>query len=100
VRHGDSDGTRAGSRRPEKRSAGHSSAFERAHVVLSAARQLRQLPFYQRFAYKTHNVAVDLAERLIGIMPAKMSRVFFNNSSSEANDTAAKLVSYYNYARG
>jgi 4-aminobutyrate--pyruvate transaminase len=33
-------------------------------------------------------------------MPVKMSKVFFNNSGSEANDTAMKLVWYYNNALG
>ncbi len=66
----------------------------------AAARQLCQLPSYHLFAYKTHSVAVDLAERRIGIMPAKMSRVFFNNCGSEANDTAVRRVWCYNYARG
>ena len=38
--------------------------------------------------------------KLIGLMPAPMSKVFFNNSGSEANDTAIKLVWYYNNAIG
>ncbi len=33
-------------------------------------------------------------------MPVPMSKVFFNNSGSEANDTAMKLVWYYNNALG
>jgi 4-aminobutyrate--pyruvate transaminase len=33
-------------------------------------------------------------------MPVPMSKVFFNNSGSEANESAVKLVWYYNNARG
>ncbi|MCI0547008.1 MAG: aspartate aminotransferase family protein [Candidatus Rokubacteria bacterium] len=69
-------------------------------LVEAAARQMRKLPYYHLFASKANDVAVDLAERLITLMPVKMSRVFFNNSGSEANDTAVKLVWYYNNARG
>jgi 4-aminobutyrate--pyruvate transaminase len=43
---------------------------------------------------------IELAEKLISIMPVPMSKVFFNNSGSEANDSAAKLVWYYNNALG
>jgi 4-aminobutyrate--pyruvate transaminase len=34
------------------------------------------------------------------MMPVPMSKVFFNNSGSEANDSAVKMVWYYNNARG
>jgi 4-aminobutyrate--pyruvate transaminase len=74
--------------------------FGEERLVEAAARQMRRLPYYHLFYSKTHDVAVDLAERLIGIMPGRMSHVFFNNSGSEANDTAVKLCWYYNNARG
>ncbi len=57
------------------------------------------MPYYHIFAAKSHDVAIDLAERLLAMMPVKMSKVFFNNSGSEANDTAVKFVWYYNNAR-
>ena len=66
----------------------------------AAARQLRRLPYYHQFGSKAHDVAIDLAEKLIGLMPVPMSKVFFNNSGSEANETAMKVVWYYNNARG
>ena len=49
---------------------------------------------------KAHDLAGALAEQLIAMMPVPMSKVFFNNSGSEANDTAVKLVWYYNNAIG
>ncbi|HEX7005517.1 MAG TPA: aminotransferase, partial [Alphaproteobacteria bacterium] len=49
---------------------------------------------------KSHAPGIDLAERLIGLAPAPMSKVFFANSGSEANDSAIKLAWYYNNARG
>ena len=74
--------------------------FGEERLVEAATRQLRQLPYYHVFNSKTHELAGALAERLIGMMPVKMSKAFFNNSGSEANDTAVKLVWYYNNALG
>jgi 4-aminobutyrate--pyruvate transaminase len=61
---------------------------------------MRRLPFYHGFANKSHEPVAELAERLIALMPVPMSKVFFNNSGSEANDTAIKIVWYYNNALG
>ena len=69
-------------------------------LVEAAAAQMRRLPFSHVFAGKTHEPAIDLAERLIGHAPVPMSKAFFNNSGSEANDTAVKIVWYYQNARG
>ena len=77
-----------------------SLGFGEERLVEAAAKQMRKLPFYHQFASKAHDTAIDLAERLIRLMPVPMSKVFFNNSGSEANDTAVKLVWYYNNARG
>src|SRR5262249_42544615 len=45
-------------------------------------------------------VTVDLAEKLIAIAPVPMSKVFFTNSGSEANDSVVKMVWYFNNALG
>ncbi|HUZ73648.1 MAG TPA: aspartate aminotransferase family protein [Stellaceae bacterium] len=69
-------------------------------LVEAATRQMRRLAFYHGFNQKTHDLAGALAERLIALMPPGLSKVFFNNSGSEANDTAVKLVWYYNNLLG
>jgi len=74
--------------------------FGETRLAEAAARQLHTLPYYHQFGGKANDVAITLAERLIGLMPVPMSKVFFNNSGSEANETAVKLVWYYNNARG
>src|SRR5690606_8597515 len=55
-------------------------------------------PFYHGFASKSHEPMIELAEMLLQRAPAPMARVFFANSGSEANDSALKLVWYYNNA--
>src|SRR5919202_210748 len=74
--------------------------FGEERLVEAAARQMRKLPYYHLFASKSHEVGIDLAEKLLSLLPVKMSKVFFNNSGSEANDTAVKMVWYYNNALG
>ncbi len=77
-----------------------SLGFGEERLVEAAVRQMRLLPFYHGFNQKAHEVAGALAERLIAMMPVPMSKAFFANSGSEANDTAVKIVWYYNNALG
>ena len=69
-------------------------------LVTAAAEQMRRLPYYHSFSHKAHNPAIDLAEKLVALAPQRLRRAFFANSGSEANDTAVKIVWYYNNARG
>jgi 4-aminobutyrate---pyruvate transaminase len=77
-----------------------SLGFNNERLVQAAANQMRVLPYYHTFGHKSHLPTIDLAEKLLAIAPTGMSKVFFNNSGSEANDTAIKLIWYYNNARG
>lgn len=77
-----------------------SLGFGEERLVEAAAKQMRELPFYHVFASKTHHPAIELAERLIALAPVPMSKAFFANSGSEANDSVVKLVWYYNNALG
>ena len=61
---------------------------------------MRKLPFYHAFTAKSHEPMIDLAEMLIERAPVPMSKVFFANSGSEANDSAIKMVWYLNNALG
>jgi 4-aminobutyrate---pyruvate transaminase len=75
-----------------------SLGFSESRLVEAARRQMATLPYYHSFAHKSHTPAIELAERVLALLPVPMSKVFFNNSGSEANDTAIKLVWYYNNA--
>jgi 4-aminobutyrate--pyruvate transaminase len=69
-------------------------------LVEAAAAQMRTLPFGHLFSGKSHDPAIELAEKLKEIAPVPTSKVFFCNSGSEANDTQIKLVWYMNNALG
>jgi 4-aminobutyrate--pyruvate transaminase len=77
-----------------------SLGFSEPRLAAAAAAQMEKLPYYHDFAHKATPPVIDLAERLIEMAPAPMSKVFFTNSGSEANDTLIKLVWYYNNALG
>ena len=61
---------------------------------------MRKLGYYHLYRGTTHEPGVDLAEKLLSIAPVPMSKVLFQCSGSEANDTAIKLVWYYHAAIG
>ncbi|MCZ6732613.1 MAG: aspartate aminotransferase family protein [Gammaproteobacteria bacterium] len=67
-------------------------------LVEAATRQLQNLPFSHTFAHRSTEPVIALAEKLIGMAPEPMAKVYFVNSGSEAVDTAMKLVWYYNNA--
>ncbi|CAB3961621.1 MULTISPECIES: aminotransferase [Burkholderia] len=74
--------------------------FSEPRLADAAARQFARLPYYQNFANKATEPAIALAENLIRHAPAPMSKVLFQSSGSEANDTAMKLVWYYHHGIG
>ena len=77
-----------------------SLGYGEERLVEAAARQMRQLPFTHIFAGRSHEPAIELAEKLKEVAPFASSKVFFANSGSEANDTQIKLVWYYWNAHG
>ncbi len=77
-----------------------SLGFSNERLVEAAAAQMRKLPYYHVFTGKSHEPTIELAEMLLERAPVPMGKVFFANSGSEANDTAIKLVWYYNNALG
>ena len=74
--------------------------FNEKRLVNAAHQQMQKLPFYHNFSHRSHGPAIDLAEKLIEIAPAPMSKVFYTNSGSEANDTIVKMIWYRSNAIG
>ncbi len=69
--------------------------YGRTELVEAAARQMRELPYYNNFFQTTHPPAVELSALLAEITPPGLERVFFTNSGSEANDTVVRMVRRY-----
>ncbi|KLN60544.1 aminotransferase [Kiloniella spongiae] len=77
-----------------------SLGFGEERLIEAANKQMKQLPYYHSFTHKTPIPPIELSEKLLSMAPVPMSKVFFANSGSEANDTVVKLVWYYNNAIG
>ncbi|WFP79119.1 aspartate aminotransferase family protein [Mesorhizobium sp. WSM4906] len=74
--------------------------FSEKRLVEAATRQMSKLPFYHDFGSKAHSPLIDLAEKLVQMAPVPMSKAYFTNSGSEANDTAIKMIWYRSNALG
>ncbi len=61
-------------------------------LVEAAARQMRELPFYNAFFQTATPPAIELAELLAEVSPPQFRHVFFTGSGSEGNDTVVRMV--------
>lgn len=77
-----------------------SLGYGEQELIKAATTQLEKLAFTHLFTGKSHGPAIELAERLKAMAPIDVARVFFVGSGSGANDTAIKLIWYYNNALG
>jgi len=69
--------------------------YGRAEIAEAVYRQMQALPYYNTFFQTTHPPAAEFAEALAEVSPNHMSRIFFTNSGSEANDTVFRLARVY-----
>ncbi|MDX8463290.1 aspartate aminotransferase family protein [Mesorhizobium humile] len=74
--------------------------YGRAEVAEAISRQAFRLAYYHSYAAHTTDELAILSDRLVKMAPGKMSKVFYGMSGSDANETQAKLVWYYNNLRG
>ena len=77
-----------------------SLGYGNEELVEVAREQMLKLPFTHLFGGKSHDPAIELAEKLKEWEPMPVSKVFFGASGSDANDTQIKLMWYYNNAIG
>jgi len=74
--------------------------YGRTEIAEAIARQAYRLAYYHSYAAHTTDELAILSDRLVRMAPGKMSKVFYGMSGSDANETQAKLVWYYNNLRG
>ena len=64
------------------------------------AEQARKLPYASTFGDTTNPPAAELASKLAKLAPGSINHVIFSGSGSAANDSAIRLVHYYQSRRG
>ena len=77
-----------------------SLGYGEKELVKAATAQMEKLAFSHLFQSRSHGPVIELAEKLKSLAPCDTARVFFVGDGSSANDTAIKLVWYYNNAIG
>ncbi len=77
-----------------------SLGYGNTELIETAREQMSKLSFSHLFGGRSHEPAIELAEKIKEIAPAPTSKVFFTSSGSEANDSQIKIAWYYNNARG
>ena len=69
--------------------------YGRDRLADVAARQMRELPYYNTFFMTTHVPAIALSAKLAELAPGDLNHVFYAGSGSEANDTNIRMVRTY-----
>ena len=72
-----------------------SLGYGNTELIDAITRQLHTLSYSHMFGGRTHQVGMDLAQRLGAMVPINDGRIFFANSGSEANDSHIKMLHYY-----
>lgn len=72
----------------------------RPEIAEAVAQQLRTLDAYSIFGDYANRPALDLAERLSELAPARGSKVFLGSGGGDAVDTAAKIARAFHAAQG
>ncbi|MDV7143053.1 aspartate aminotransferase family protein [Tropicimonas sp. TH_r6] len=65
-----------------------------------AARQMRELPYYNTFFQTSHVPVIALSQKLAEMAPGDLNHVFYASGGSDANDTNVRLVRHYWAAKG
>jgi adenosylmethionine-8-amino-7-oxononanoate aminotransferase len=77
-----------------------SLGYNNRELIEATIEQMSKLSYSHMFGGKTHQVGIDLAEKLSAMVPVENAKIFFGNSGSDANDTHIKMLRYYFNAIG
>jgi len=74
--------------------------YGRTEIAEAIAAQAHELAYYHSYVGHGTEASITLAKMILDRAPANMSKVYFGQSGSDANETNIKLVWYYNNILG
>ncbi|WP_296763290.1 aspartate aminotransferase family protein [Sediminimonas sp.] len=74
--------------------------YGRQEIAEAIAEQARELAYYHAYVGHGTEASITLAKMILDRSPEGMSKVYFGQSGSDANETNIKLVWYYNNILG
>jgi len=74
--------------------------YGRQEIAEAIAAQARELAYYHSYVGHGTEASVTLSKMILDRAPANMSKVYFGQSGSDANETNIKLVWYFNNILG
>ena len=74
--------------------------YGREEMAEAIADQVRRMPYYSTFTHVTTPPAAQLAAKLAELSPGNLNHVFYGTSGSVANDSAVRIIHFYNNRLG
>ncbi|WP_458789711.1 aminotransferase [Yoonia sp. MH D7] len=74
--------------------------YGRTEIADAISKQAHELAYYHSYVGHGTEASITLAKMVMDRAPANMSKVYFGQSGSDANETNIKLVWYYNNILG
>jgi adenosylmethionine-8-amino-7-oxononanoate aminotransferase len=76
------------------------TGYGQQSIVEAATRQMTKLPYATGYFHFGSAPAIELAERLVALAPAALTRVYFSLGGSDAVDSAVRFITNYFNALG
>ena len=70
--------------------------YGRSEIAEAIARQAHELAYYHAYVGHGTEASITLSKMILDRAPKGMSKVYFGQSGSDANETNVKLIWYYN----
>lgn len=74
--------------------------YGRTEISDAIAKQAKELAYYHSYVGHGTEASITLSKMILDRAPAHMSKVYFGQSGSDANETNIKLIWYYNNILG
>lgn len=74
--------------------------YQNEELIDAIAAQYRELPFFVSALHRTSKTSLDLAEKLVALLPVDDAHIVFASSGSEAIDFMIKFLRFGAVARG